>query len=578
MSRARFGLLAVLLLAIVPLAAAQVPGIPTPPSSPTAPPSVTPPGSTLPPVGEDLAIEEGPLTFLGPASNPDFIAIQGADGATVLSYTVDADGRARLDVAGENAVTDATFVRIEGDPTGDAFRLVLRDAQGGEHAVDVDRVALTSQVEVPPAPDTPLSKLPPAPIEIARPPTWPGAPQQAYLLAVEDGAGNRLPASKLDGASFLQKSGNHHAQLQIPLADNEWDRWFLTASRVGQYSALNATFVASHQTENAMILDAAFAPSLLAPAEGDRVGFTITYEKRLSPLVVQRFVEDEGYKFRVDGGAPSAYVSAPPNAQDFRFPVTWGGADTLSGLGYFRIESRVSGASQWTHWVTTPLTSAVFQGDWGKTYEFRARAYDRVGNPSSEALAATSVATQPEGEDDVNDPPTVRFLAPLNGAQVEDVVAISWLAEDPDDSRLVVRLELSDDEGETYRLLYAGTGSSATWDTLSEADGPGYKLRITVSDGTQSVSDSVGGLSVRNIVVPAPPSGGSPQTPAVPSSAPQTPGSTAAQPGTTSGGDEPVTPAGDDGDEPDGKDTPLPMVVLVGALGIAALATRRRKP
>lgn len=570
-NRARSGLLAVVVIVLVPLASAQLPSVPTAPSSPS--PSL--PAAPLPPApGTDLSIEEGPFTFFGPANDPEFVAIEGPDGRTVLAYSVDTEGRSRLDVAGENAVADATLLRVEGDPTGDAFRLVLRDAQGQDHVVDVDRAALEAQFDLPPAPDTPLSDLPPAPIEIARPPTWPGAPEQPYLLAVEDASMNRLAPAQLTGAAFLQKTGNHQAFLQIPLAKNEWDRWFLTARREGQASAIESTFATSHQTDNAMVLAATFAPSLLSPPEGDRIAFTVTYEKRLSPLVVQRFLEDEGYVYRVDGGAPSFYLSAPPDAHDFRFPVSWGGADALSGIGTFRIETRESGAAQWRHWLTTRETSAIFQGDWGRSYEFRARAFDLVGNPSPEAVAATTIATQPSGEDDVNDPPTARILTPRAGAQIAGVVPITWSATDPDDQRLTVRLELSDDEGETWRLLYAGTGTEATWDTLSDADGPGYELRLTVSDGTQTASHSASALTVRNVVVPAPPPDPEAQTPAAPTSAPAVP-TTGAQPG-TSGTDEPVAPASDVGDSP-ANDTPLPIGVALAALGVAALALRRKK-
>lgn len=549
---ARSGLLAVLLLALAPLASAQLP-LPTPTAIPTPSPTITLTPST------SLDIEEGPFTFFGPANDPDLVVIEDPDGKAVLTYTVDAEGRARLDVAGENAVTDATLVRVEGDPTGEAFRLVLRDPQGGLHAVGVDRTALAAVT----------SQVPPLepPVEVVRPPSWPGAPQRAYLLAVADSAGNRLAANELNGAGFLQKAGNHHAYLQIPLAENEWDHWFLTAKRASNGATLNATFASMHTTNNAMVLDAPFAPSLLSPAEGENITFAVTYEKRLSPIVAQRFVEDRGYRFRVDGGAPSVYVSAPPDALDFKFPVSWGGSDGLSGLGYFRIEMRVSGGStQWTHWITTPLTSATFQGDWGKTYEFRARSYDRVGNPSADALAATSVPPQPSGEDDVNDPPTARLLTPRAGSEIAGVVPITWDAEDPDDSGISVRLEVSHDEGETYRLLYAGTDTSTTWDTTSEADGVGYKLRLTVSDGTQSVSDTVGALAVRNVVVPPPPADPG-ALPGSPGGTPS-PGGSGSQPGTT-GGDEPAPAEG-------GSDTPLPAFVVVVALGVAALVLRRK--
>lgn len=557
-SRARSGLLAVVLLTLVPVATAQLP-IPTP--SPTPP--------ALVPTSKTLDIQQGPLTFLGPANDPQFVAVDAPDGTPVLTYRVDENGRARLDVAGGVALTDATFVRLEGDPTGDAFRLVLRDPQGGEHKVDVDRAALAAVT----------SALPPTepPVKVERPPNWPGAPDRSYLLFAEDAARNHLSPAQLSGAAYLQRTGAHRAVLQVPLAENSWDRFFLTARRDGQPVSTNTSFATAHSTDTALILLATWSPSLLSPADGERIAFGITYEKRLSPLVAQRFGDGATYKFLVDGLGPSVAVNAPSSSPDFRFTVTWSGGDAHSGIGAYAAYYREAGAPSWTHWTTTPESGAIFSGAWGKTYDFRVRSLDKVWNPSAnEATATVRVAPMPASEDDINDPPSVRILAPAVGAQLSGSVPVTWAATDPDGTRLTVRLEVSDDDGRTWRLLYAGPASETVWDTTSEAEGSGYRLRVTVSDGTQTASDVVPALTVRNVLAPLAPPDPEPQTPPATGGASPTPGAAGSQPAAPGASDEPVAAAEDVASD-GGNRTPMPAFLIVGALGLAALATRKKR-
>lgn len=555
--RARFGLLAVLIA--IPLATAQVaiPSVPSPTTTvdPNAPPS----GS--------LNVQEGPLTVLGPAHAPTLVRVQAPDGTEILEYSVDAEGRARLDVTGENAVADATFVRLEGDPTGDAFRIVLRDAQGGIHEVDVDRVALRAALP----PGLPAVTLPDAPIEIERPPAWPSAPQRSYLLHIKD-AQNLVPGERLDGTPFLQKAGTHRAVLQIPLHENEWDRWFVQARRESTPGTLlNATFAEQATTESALILSTTYAPSLLNPAEGERILVDIVYEKRLAPVLVERFTEPATHAYRVDGIGPAASLLAPPEANDFRFAVTWSGTDSMSGIGAFLLHYQESGEATWKPWTTTSQSGDTFSGDWGKTYNLRLRALDRVGNPSAEIVATTRIVQKPADVDDVNDPPTARLLQPVAGSELVGTVRIAWQASDKDGTPITSRIEVSDDDGETYRLIYVGPDLATSWNTEDEMDGAGYRIKLTVSDGTQTAGDTASALKVRNIVAPPAPVGNE-QTPAAPQ-APSAPTSAPTQPG-TAGGDEPVAPAADDAGE-GGRGIPAPFAGI--AIGAAALLLARRR-
>lgn len=548
-TRAQSGLVVLLALALLPLAAAQ--------ASLPAVPDVTTEG--LPGTGTVLDIQQGPLTFRGPAHSPTYVLVS-ENGTRALEYEVDAEGRARLHVAGQPTLEDATLVRVEGDPSGSAFRLVLRDAQDGLHVVAVDKAALAA------APD---ATPPEAPVQVTRPPTWPGAPQKGYLLHVRDGAANQLASHQLDGERFLQRDGTHRATLQMPLAENEWDRWLVSARRQGENATLNASFATSHRTNDTIVLAATFAPALLGLGNGDRVSLEVVHEKRLSPLVVQRFVEPRAYSYKVDGVGPTISLNAPAQSSDFRFTVTWSGRDDLSGVGSFVIYSRASGTSAWSHWLTTFENGGIFSGDWGKTYELRALSLDRVGNPSQEVFATTRVIAQPAGQDDVNDPPEARLLTPVAGSELSGVVAVTWLAEDVDGTPVTSRVELSEDDGATWRLLYVGRDKSTSWDTRDDADGSRYRIRLTVSDGAHSVADTASALRVRNVV--APPAPPAPDPLASPS--PGAPPASDAPPGERPGAPVDEGPAAA-AVEDDAKRVPAAFAGV--AIVAAALLARRR--
>ena len=63
------------------------------------------------------------------------------------------------------------------------------------------------------------------------------------------------------------------------------------------------------------------------------------------------------------------------------FTVTWEGQDNQSGIWLYDLQVRDGITGTWTNWLTnTTVLSAIFTGQHGHTYYFRARATDRVGN------------------------------------------------------------------------------------------------------------------------------------------------------------------------------------------------------
>lgn len=514
----------------------------------------------LPPPGTVLSIHEGGLTFEGRAESPTRVIVAAPDGSTAFSYVVDAEGRARVDAAGQPLLADATLVRMEGHPLQDSFTFYLQDAEGRVIPITVDRKAIESNLDLPVGEELP-------PVTVSRPLAWPGAPTDVHLLYLSDGE-NRLAAAELDGAAFLQRDALHTALVQLP-ADQEWDRILVQARRAGTNSTLNATLVESGQSGNATVWRGQFRASELGLADGDTVELQVLYERRLAPLIVERLPEPAVHRYRVDGGAPSVSIAAPPQASDFRFGVSWNGADDLSGIGRFEIGYREGGAGAWTHWETLSTHSATFSGKWATLYEFRVRALDKVGNPSATyATATTRVSAAPAGADMTNDAPVARFLKPTAGEALSGVVFVAWEASDPDGAPVTSHLEVSEDDGRAWRTLFAGEGTAFAWDTTREVEGDGYRLRVTVKDGPLAASDALTGLRVGNVVLPAAPA--EPGSVTSPGAAPGAPadGAPAAADG------EPISAAEDEGGA---KETPAPFVGVALA-GAALLAARRRRP
>jgi len=95
---------------------------------------------------------------------------------------------------------------------------------------------------------------------------------------------------------------------------------------------------------------------------------------------------------------------------------------------------------------------------------------------------------------DQPDMPVIEVMNPQNGDKVESgSLDLSWMATDKDvDDFLTVSIEWTDNGGVTWIVLEENLGDSGTleWDT-SELDNGDYKLRFSVTDSTELVSDPV---------------------------------------------------------------------------------------
>jgi len=108
--------------------------------------------------------------------------------------------------------------------------------------------------------------------------------------------------------------------------------------------------------------------------------------------VYVKFKDGVGYEsaavsdsIRLDTAAPSASISSPAISTNVSktkiFGVSWAAADSGSGLASCDVQYKIGSGGAWTNWVSgIAAASADFAGKPGKTYYFRARAIDAVGN------------------------------------------------------------------------------------------------------------------------------------------------------------------------------------------------------
>ena len=82
----------------------------------------------------------------------------------------------------------------------------------------------------------------------------------------------------------------------------------------------------------------------------------------------------------LDTTAPTAAVTATAPKGSAAILTSWSGADALSGVRRYEVQYQEDDGL-WTDWVNvTNASNTTFDGSWGHTYRFRARATDNVGN------------------------------------------------------------------------------------------------------------------------------------------------------------------------------------------------------
>ncbi|HSM59034.1 MAG TPA: fibronectin type III domain-containing protein [Candidatus Sulfomarinibacteraceae bacterium] len=155
------------------------------------------------------------------------------------------------------------------------------------------------------------------------------------------------------------------------------------------------------------------------------------------------------------------------------FFVYWDGSDNLSGIESFDAQWRQAGGVWQTLVENTALRSFEFTGAQnGVTYEFRARARDRVGNVqpySDQAQAQTTVVTHPIATVLPFDPVVLKSTAPIT-----DTFTVSWQfvsgPTTPDETRIFYRYD-----GGAWQLWdvfdYPQLNALFHWENMGLGDG-----------------------------------------------------------------------------------------------------------
>jgi hypothetical protein len=123
--------------------------------------------------------------------------------------------------------------------------------------------------------------------------------------------------------------------------------------------------------------------------DGNQTSFTATFAEDYPSLYwfmgARNDVGFNGWSrahFGLDRVPPSsAVISLPTVTTETQFVVLWNGSDDRSGIRWYDVQYRDSSRGEWTDWlVNTTSTAAIFSGQAGHTYYFRARALDNAGN------------------------------------------------------------------------------------------------------------------------------------------------------------------------------------------------------
>ncbi len=124
-----------------------------------------------------------------------------------------------------------------------------------------------------------------------------------------------------------------------------------------------------------------------------------------------------------DTWPPEVTVVDLPDYSPRHFEVTWQGSDEGgAGIATYDVQYRIDEGA-WADWITqVTYTYAVYTGEEGRLYEFRARGIDRTGN--IEAYGPVEAGTT------VDSTPPTTSIDPLAGIMKTKLFTVSWSGED----------------------------------------------------------------------------------------------------------------------------------------------------
>lgn len=214
----------------------------------------------------------------------------------------------------------------------------------------------------------------------------------------------------------------------------------------------------------------------------------ITYEFRARGVDqagnVQAWPADAQASTTVDTQPPSVSVTPLPQfTLSSAFTVSWEGTDEGSGIASYDVQYNVNGGP-WQPWLAnTEMTSAQFTGaDTGKTYGFRARGVDRVGN--TQAFPELPQAQTTVSASD----PTARIVPFEETVVQQPTVLVQWTGEAAPGTSIVyfdVRYRF---EGGPWILWLEQTKSTQSVFELDSGDGV-YEFQVRAVDSAGRIGE-----------------------------------------------------------------------------------------
>ncbi len=184
----------------------------------------------------------------------------------------------------------------------------------------------------------------------------------------------------------------------------------------------------------------------------------------------------------LDTNAPISSVTSPSGtATNVQFTVSWSGNDIGSGIASYDIYVQTNGGS-WALWLSGVTTnSAMFYGQYAKTYAFYSVAHDAVGNTeAAHSVADVTVTTLS------NYPPVVKSVV-NSSAVVGRTLVVSNSASDPD-LPIIFSLDASDPAG----IFINKTNGVLAWTPVCDQGSTTNLIKVWATDsGTPPMSNSV---------------------------------------------------------------------------------------
>lgn len=174
----------------------------------------------------------------------------------------------------------------------------------------------------------------------------------------------------------------------------------------------------------------------------------------------------------IDGDPPSSAVEPLPPESGRSLSVVWSGADIGSGIVAFDLEVATDGGP-WEPWLAkVSATDGVFQGELGREYAFRSRAWDGVGYVEAwPELADTQTSVTQAG----NRSPTIQPV-PDQSVPVGAQLTLPLVANDPDPGQqLEFELTTSPDG------MAIDTDGIISWTPREDQTGP-WEVQVRATD------------------------------------------------------------------------------------------------